>query len=444
MIRAILAATAAFGLFLAVPAALAVAEEPDGQPSGESTEPGPETPREKLPPPTRAEVELLISKLGSRVDSFYPARTKLRAYLDAEDNTVVLKALTDALPKVNKLQRFHIVRLLGDWGKPEGLALIAPYIDDKDDSVQRAAMSGVTRSSNPDPAVLPSLRALLSSNDDNVQKEAILSVGRMKDMASVPPLIEMLRGDNEGRRVNAHWALREISGKDFGMNADAWQDWWDFYQKEVSTKRKEPVSEDAITNRKPPPTNGPTREEQEAATGRFQLWMAGILGLVLLALPAAWAACRLWLRGRMNRLLKIEPAMARDPAVIAMRFAGSDHMPDWIVYPFLAGRMSKGSPLEVNIAMTILMCRLHGGCAPAAVSGGRLPRETPIPGAKERIVMFPRGLIADMAMAGFPAGRCLIRIAEPENPAWRRDPTAKEKLLAERHLASMHRRQPAT
>ena len=165
----------ALGLLLAGPAAGILGaeseDEPVTEPLGWGQSPPPDTPQAKVVVPPRAELDRMIFGMGQKVVTFYEPRRKLREYLDSEDNTVVLQALKEALPKANDLQRFHIVRVLGDWGKPEGLALIAPYVTDKNDSVQRAAMSGVSRSKSADPAVLPSIRPLLNSKDDNVQKE---------------------------------------------------------------------------------------------------------------------------------------------------------------------------------------------------------------------------------------------------------------------------------
>ncbi len=438
--------TTLLGLLLALPAAGLLSAEPEPGDAG-ATEAG--APRPKLDPPSRAEVDKLIGQLGTRVASFHPARTKLREYLDgldAEGRARVLEAIKEALPKINKVQRFHLVRMLGDWGQPEGLALIAPYITDKDDSVQRAALSGVSRAKNPDPALLPSIRPLIESTDDNVRKEAILSIGRMKDYASVPALIEMLRTGDEGLRTNVLWALREITGKDFGFDVNAWLDWWRFYQSEVVAKRKPDGANtpDGGQTGLAQGTAGaassagqPASSTQAATEGRMQLWGMGALGALALLLLVGWGFCRWWLRATMNRLLAVDPTTARDPAAVALRFAASDHMPDWIVYPFLARCIESGALLEINAALNVLMFRLHGGCAATAVNGGRLPQETPVQGARERIVRFPRGLLADLALAGYQPGRVLIRIAEPDSPVWRREPTAKEKLTAERHISSL-------
>ena len=436
-------AAVALGLLLAGPAAGLLAAEPaEGPASGPGGEDQPaEPPKPKIKVPPRAELDRLISRLGARVDSFYEARTKLRDYLDAEDNGRVLEALKDALPKADKLQRFHIVRVLGDWGQPEGLALIAPYISDKDDSVQRAAMSGVSRAKSSDPAVLPAIRPLVTSEDDNVQKEAILAVGRLKDRESVPLLISLLREANEGLRTNVLWSLREITGKDFGADADAWLAWLDFYKREVEAKpatQPEGLAPGSSSSTGARPGTGP--EAQPAAAISPGTWAAGALSLLILAVAAGWAGCRWWLRRTLSRLIRVEPLAARDPATVALRFAASDHMPDLVVYPFLAGRITGGSVLEASIALHVLMFRVHGGCRPTAINGGRLAQSKPAPAARQRVLDLPRGLLADLALAGNPASRCLIRLIEPDNPYWQREPTAREKHIAERHLASLLKR----
>ena len=445
-------AAVALGLLLAGPAAGLLAAEPaEGPASGPGGEDQPaEPPKPKIKVPPRAELDRMIFRMGARVDTFYETRKKLRDYLEAEDNGRVLEALKEALPKADKLQRFHIVRVLGDWGQPEGLALIAPYIADKDDSVQRAAMSGVTRAKTPDPTALHLIRPLLTSEDDNVQKEAILSVGRMKDFESVPLLIELLRVDNAGLRTNVLWALREITGKDFGADVDAWLAWLEFYEREVAVK-DQPGGQGAKPSAGSAPGaaaaagpgsgSGAGAGAGSAAAVGPGGQIAAVLGLALLAVAAGWAGCRWWLRSTMTRLVGLEPAAARDPAVIALRFAPSDYLPDWVVYPYLAGRITGGSVLEASVALHVLMFRVHGGCSRTAINGGRLAEGEPARGARQRVLGLPRGLLADLALAGNPAGRCLIRLIEPDNPFWQREPTAREKLIAERHLASLLKRE---
>lgn len=42
----------------------------------------------------------------------------------------------------------------------------------------------------------------------------------------VGPLIKMLRLRNEGRRADALATLRALTDKDFGMDVEAWEQWW--------------------------------------------------------------------------------------------------------------------------------------------------------------------------------------------------------------------------
>jgi predicted permease len=147
-----------------------------------------------------------------------------------------------------------------------------------------------------------------------------------------------------------------------------------------------------------------------------------------------WLSCRLWLSTVMKRLLKLDSS-ARSSSAIAARFAASDLMPGFIVYPFLMGCISKGSPNRVGIALHVLMFRIYGGCRRVASGGGRLPQAKPVAGGRDMVLKLPRGVLSDMALVGNPAGRCLIRIAEPDNPAWKRDPNDREVQIARRHLA---------
>jgi hypothetical protein len=43
----------------------------------------------------------------------------------------------------------------------------------------------------------------------------------------VQPLLRMLRAKNAELRRDAATTLRELTGQDFGEDADAWEDWWE-------------------------------------------------------------------------------------------------------------------------------------------------------------------------------------------------------------------------
>jgi HEAT repeat protein len=44
---------------------------------------------------------------------------------------------------------------------------------------------------------------------------------------AVPALIEALGDEHGGTRSSGARALRDITGQDFGEDADRWRDWWE-------------------------------------------------------------------------------------------------------------------------------------------------------------------------------------------------------------------------
>jgi HEAT repeat protein len=74
------------------------------------------------------------------------------------------------------------------------------------------------------PRVSKALLAAMADPDEFVQQEAAISLGKIKDPTTIPPLIELLR-QKEGYG-NAARALHEITGKDFGVDYKKWSRWW--------------------------------------------------------------------------------------------------------------------------------------------------------------------------------------------------------------------------
>lgn len=69
------------------------------------------------------------------------------------------------------------------------------------------------------------VRSALGSQDVAARREAALAVGRLRDDAATPTLVELLDGDLPGVRENALWSLREITGVRFGLDAPRWRRW---------------------------------------------------------------------------------------------------------------------------------------------------------------------------------------------------------------------------
>jgi HEAT repeat protein len=53
------------------------------------------------------------------------------------------------------------------------------------------------------------------------------ALGEYKDRRAVKPLIDAMGHEVRDVRRNAAWALKKITGKDFGEDPAKWQEWWE-------------------------------------------------------------------------------------------------------------------------------------------------------------------------------------------------------------------------
>lgn len=140
------------------------------------------------------------------------------AYLDnVDDAKIIVQILINAIRHTDTRVRADAVARLGYYSEFK-----AEY-----------AASGL------DLILFPVLIDLLNDPDVFVQSAAIEAVADWEVMDAVPVLIELLRNiDTESdpdllRIVEPSQiasALEEITGESFGMDADAWQNWWDSRQ----------------------------------------------------------------------------------------------------------------------------------------------------------------------------------------------------------------------
>jgi len=66
----------------------------------------------------------------------------------------------------------------------------------------------------------------LKSKSLGTREAAVYALGKLKDPRAVEPLIEALKDKEPEVPPNADYALREITGQDFGIDPEKWQKWW--------------------------------------------------------------------------------------------------------------------------------------------------------------------------------------------------------------------------
>ncbi|MBL8840184.1 MAG: HEAT repeat domain-containing protein [Planctomycetes bacterium] len=77
-----------------------------------------------------------------------------------------------------------------------------------------------------DPTLEPLLRELLDDDSWRVREQAARGLGRLRSVAAVAPLIELVANERRRVRLAAAAALRRISGMPFTDLASDWRRWW--------------------------------------------------------------------------------------------------------------------------------------------------------------------------------------------------------------------------
>ena len=86
-----------------------------------------------------------------------------------------------------------------------------------------AAALGETK----DPRGVDPLITALKDENSYVRMTAARSLGMIDDPRVIEPLIQALRDESHGVQKNALLSLKARTGRDFGKDPKAWQEWWE-------------------------------------------------------------------------------------------------------------------------------------------------------------------------------------------------------------------------
>lgn len=115
--------------------------------------------------------------------------------------------------------------MLGEWKHPETIRwLIYALRDEQHWEVRDRAALALVKIGTP---AIESLLDALHHYDLQVQKKVIYVLGKLNDFRAVEPLIEILGDKDSHLRNDAGFALRNITGEDFGEDQIQWQYWWE-------------------------------------------------------------------------------------------------------------------------------------------------------------------------------------------------------------------------
>jgi HEAT repeat protein len=118
--------------------------------------------------------------------------------------------------------REQIVRTLAAYPSTAAQNVLHAAMQDADLNVRVAACES-WRQQDPSVAVRELTAALSEGNEHDVRMAAARELGRRKDRQALAPLAETLADPNPALQQRVASSLREISGRDFGPNVEAWR-----------------------------------------------------------------------------------------------------------------------------------------------------------------------------------------------------------------------------
>ncbi|MFT5283857.1 MAG: hypothetical protein ACI8TQ_000007 [Planctomycetota bacterium] len=89
-----------------------------------------------------------------------------------------------------------------------------------------------------DAPLADTVRKMIESKDGRIRKAAILALGGLRDLESIPLFIELLESESAGERGNAVWSLRRATGLQLNDQKQIWSVWFkresDWYEQSNS------------------------------------------------------------------------------------------------------------------------------------------------------------------------------------------------------------------
>ncbi|MCS7239278.1 MAG: HEAT repeat domain-containing protein [Thermoguttaceae bacterium] len=118
--------------------------------------------------------------------------------------------------------RWEIFRAFGEDRYSEAEALVELALRDRDPDLRLAACRRLGRWGGPD-AVRRLAEVLARDESPQVRLAAIRALGQTREPSAAPVLAEVLESRDPAFQYQAMAALSEVTGKNFGWNADKWR-----------------------------------------------------------------------------------------------------------------------------------------------------------------------------------------------------------------------------
>jgi HEAT repeat protein len=115
---------------------------------------------------------------------------------------------------------------LGRAGRTEAIAPLLGAAAAPERSVRIAAIAALGELDDGSGTQVATLARALEGDDRAERKAAAVALGRLGAAAGVEGLLPLLESDDPGLRADAHWALKEITGRPFGPEPATWRAYW--------------------------------------------------------------------------------------------------------------------------------------------------------------------------------------------------------------------------
>jgi hypothetical protein len=130
--------------------------------------------------------------------------------------------------------RYYVTLALGELKEPSVVPVLGQRLFDNDAGVRHVAMQALAKM---DPSselrtLTESLRGELPGPERARQRFSAEALGALRDVPSVPRLIELVKHPDERIVVSARRALVDITKQDFGTSRWRWRGWWDRHRNE--------------------------------------------------------------------------------------------------------------------------------------------------------------------------------------------------------------------
>ncbi len=177
----------------------------------------------------RTACELTLDEAGSADRRLLRQLERTLADIVAREPTGVAAAV-DLLNSAKLPVHMALVRAVGS-SKTEEAATELLRIVQRESPMRLIALTELGRLLSAglgrgDDRIVLALRRLVDDADPAIQREALLSLGRVGDEATIPRMIALLESPHAGLRGNAYWALQELTGLPFTSDARRWKTWY--------------------------------------------------------------------------------------------------------------------------------------------------------------------------------------------------------------------------